>query len=75
MSIQDNNIAFGITSQLTYDDLHRAVAGFSRNLEFDEYLAFSCQKHGIKPKWITAEGKNLGPTRKKCKDPLTIHGV
>ena len=51
-SIQDNKKAFGITSQLTYDDLHRAVVGFFRNLEFDDNLAFSCSKHGVKPKWM-----------------------
>ena len=67
-SIKDNNETNGIISQVTYNDIHRATVGFFRNLEFDETLAFSCPKHGTKPKWITADGKNLGPSKKKCKN-------
>ena len=29
--------------------------------------AFSCPTHGDKPKWITADGKFLGPVKKHCK--------
>jgi hypothetical protein len=67
-SIQDNNGTNGTTSQLTYNDLHRAVVGFFRNLDIDIKLAFSCPNHGSKPKWITADGKNLGPTKRRCKN-------
>ena len=67
-SIQDNNESNGISSLLTYDDIHRAAIGFFRNLEFDEILAFSCPSHGIKPNWVTADRKNLGPAKKRCKD-------
>ena len=67
-SIQDNDEAFGVSRSLTYDDLHRASVGFFRNLEFDQKVVLSCPKHGVKPKWIVADGKNLGPTKIKCKD-------
>ena len=67
-SILDNNESNGTTSQLTYNDLHRAVVGFFRNLDINTELAFSCPNHGSKPKWITADGKNLGPTKKRCKN-------
>ena len=44
-SIQDNAESFGVSCSLTYDDLHRASVGFSRNLQFDLKTAFSCPKH------------------------------
>ena len=71
-SIQDNAESFGVSCSLTYDDLHRASVGFTRNLEFDLKTAFSCPKHGVKPKWIIADGKNLGPTKRKCKDIVEL---
>jgi hypothetical protein len=67
-SIQDNAESFGVSCSLSYDDLHGASVGFSWNLQFDLKTAFSCPKHGVKPKWIVADGKNLGPTKRKCKD-------
>ena len=67
-TIKKNYETNGITSQVTYNDMHRASVGFFRNLDFDENMAFSCPTHGSKPKWITADGKNIGPTKKKCKD-------
>ena len=66
-SMKDNGETFCIKSELTYRDLHRAVLGFFQNLEFDEQLAFACPRHGTKPNWIVADGKNLGPTKKRCK--------
>ena len=66
--MKDNSESFGIKSELTYRDLHRAVLGFFRNLEFDEQLAFACPRHGTKPNWIVADGKNMGPTKNRCKN-------
>ena len=66
-SIQANNKSFGVTTDLTYADFHRSVVGFVRNLQFDEKEAFSCPTHGSRPRWITADGKSLGPAKKHCK--------
>ena len=66
-SIQDSLDSIGISSSLTYHDLHRAVCGFFRRLKFDEKYAFSCPMHGTTPKFLCADGKNLGPTKRKVK--------
>ena len=65
-SIKDNANSHGISSTMTYNDLHRATVGFFRQLQFDERKAFSCPLHGSNPKWINTDGKYLGPTKKKC---------
>ena len=66
-TIQDNANAHGITSTMTYHDLHRSIVGFFRQLDYDEKKAFSCPKHGNTPRWMNTDGKYLGPTKKKCK--------
>ena len=57
----------GLSSSLTYSDLHRAVCGFFCNLVFDDAKAFSCPKHGTSPKFIVSDGKALGPLKSRCK--------
>ena len=66
-TMKDNAQTHGISSTIRYVDLHRAIVGFFRQLQFDESKAFSCPKHGNSPKWINTDGKHLGPTKKKCK--------
>ena len=65
-TIQDNAKALGVTSTITYSDLHRGIVGFFRQLDFDELRAFSCPKHGNSPRWMNTDGKYVGPTKKKC---------
>lgn len=65
-TIQDNAHSHGVTSTIQYNDLHRAIVGFFRQLDYDEKKAFSCPKHGNNPKWMNTDGKYLGPTKKKC---------
>lgn len=67
-SIQDSLDSLGISSTLTYHDLHRAVCGFFRKLKFDEKIAFTCPTHGSTPRFLCADGKNLGPTKRKVKN-------
>ena len=67
-SIKDNSEAYGVTSSVVYSNIHRATIGFFRNLQFDDKYAFSCPNHGVNPKWIVADGKNIGPTKSKCKN-------
>ena len=65
----------GISSTLTYNDLHRAITGFFVCLSFDEKTAFSCPKHGSSPVWINTDGKCTGPAMRRVKhiEELDIH--
>ena len=67
-SLQDSLDSLGISSSLTYHDLHKAVCGFFRRLKFDETSAFSCPTHGSTPRFLNADGKNLGPTKRKVRN-------
>ena len=60
----------GISCTLTYKDLHRAICGFMNNLKIDFKKAFSCPIHGNSPEWIVADGKNVGPLKRRV-DHLT----
>ena len=66
-SITDALVSLGISSTLTYHDLHRAVCGFFRRLKFDEKVAFSCPTHGTTPRFLNTDGKNMGPTKRKVR--------
>ena len=66
-SINESLESIGISSTLTYHDLHRAVCGFYRKLKFDESTAFSCPTHGNSPRFLNTDGKNMGPTKRKVK--------
>ena len=57
----------GLSSSLSYSDLHRAVCGFFCLLVFDNSKAFSCPKHKTSPKFIVSDGKALGPLKSRCK--------
>ena len=65
-TIKDNSKTNGMTSTISYLDLHRAIVGFFRQLTYDEKKAFACPTHGSTPKWMNTDGKYLGPTKKKC---------
>lgn len=64
-SVIDGAKSFGITCSLTYGDLHRSICGFFSNLEFNVEKAFSCPKHKTSPKWIVADGKAVGPLKRR----------
>ena len=66
-SINASLASAGISSTLTYKDLHCAVCGFYRKLKFDEHRVFSCPDHGTTPRFLNTDGKNLGPTKRKVK--------
>ena len=66
-SINEALDSIGISSTLTYHDLHRAICGFFRRLKFDESKAFSCPTHGTTPRFLNTDGKNMGPTKRKVK--------
>ena len=55
----------GIACSLTYADVHKAICGFFCNLSFNVEKAFSCPQHGSSPKWIVADGKALGPLKRR----------
>ena len=67
-SLTDALASTGISSSLSYKDLHRAVCGFFRRLKFDEKIAFSCPTHGNTPRFLNTDGKNLGPLKRKVKN-------
>ena len=64
-SITDCMDSCGVSSSLTYSDLHRSICGFFVNLKFDLTRAFSCPRHGTSPTWIVSDGKALGPLKKR----------
>ena len=64
-SVRDSSLFAGISCTLTYKDLHRSICGFFNNLEIDFKTAFSCPVHGVSPKWIVSDGKNLGPLKRR----------
>ena len=67
----------GITSTLTYNDIHRSICGFFATLEFDDKVAFSCPKHGNSPVWINTDGKCTVPAKRRVKhvEELDRHPV
>ena len=71
-TVQDNAKSPGVSSTLTYLDLHRSIVCFFRQLRYDEIKAFSCPKHNNNPKWINTDGKYVGPTKKKCKHLMEL---
>ena len=64
-SLIDAAESCGITSSLKYADLHKSVCGFFCNLQFDTAVAFSCPCHGTSPHWVVADGKALGPLKRR----------
>ena len=67
-SIIEMCLSSGITSTLSYNDLHRSICGFFVNLSFDDKVAFQCPKHGSSPVWINTDGKCTGPLKKHVGD-------
>ena len=66
-SLKDLADSCEVTVDLNYQDLHRSICGFMCNLSFDIEQAFSCPEHGTSPKWIVADGKAIGPLKKRVK--------
>ena len=64
-SISDCAKSCGVSSTLTYKDIQRSICGFFANLKFDDQKAFSCPTHGTSPQWIVADGKNVGPLKRR----------
>ena len=64
-SIVDTAESCGVTSSLKYPDIHRSICGFFCNIQFDVLKAFSCPNHGTSPRWIVADGKALGPLKRR----------
>ena len=67
-SLTDALASTGISSSLSYKDLHRAVCGFFRRLKFNEKISFSCPTHGNSPRFLNTDGKNLGPLKRKVRN-------
>ena len=58
--------SIGVQTTLTIADFTRATNGFISKIEFvDELRTFSCQKCGTNPKYLVADGKSDGPTKRK----------
>ena len=56
----------GVQTSLTQQDLTRATNGFISHIKFHEELkVFSCPKCGTSPKYLVADGKSDGPTKRK----------
>ena len=66
-SIVDGAESAGMSCSLTYTDIHRSVCGFFSNLEFNLEIAFTCPSHGSSPKFIVADGKSVGPLKRRVK--------
>ena len=58
--------SIGVKSSLVPQDLTRATNGFISKITFHSDLkVFSCPKCGISPKYLVADGKSDGPTKRK----------
>ena len=58
--------SIGVKTSLTYQTFSRAANGFVSRLEFHPSLkTFSCPKCGTAPKYLVADGKSCGPTKRK----------
>lgn len=58
--------SIGVQTTLTQKDLTRATNGFISKISFHEELnTFSCPKCGNNPKYLVADGKSDGPTKRK----------
>ena len=58
--------SIGVKTTLTQQDFTRACSGFVSKLVFHPDLkAFSCPKCGTTPKYLVADGKSNGPTKRK----------
>ena len=66
-SILDCAQSCGVSCSLKYYEVHKSICGFFTNLEFDIKKAFSCPTHGTSPPWLVADGKALGPLKKRVK--------
>ena len=64
-SIYNSAMSSGISCTLKYDDLHRSICGFMNNLDIDFQRAYQCPTHGTSPKWVVADGKNVGPLSRR----------
>ena len=65
-SITESLASIGISSTLTYKDLHKAVCGFFRKLKFNAESVFSCPDHGTTPMFLNTDGKNMGKTQSEA---------
>ena len=58
--------SIGVKTSLTQKDFLRATNGFISRIVFNEDLkTFSCPKCGVAPKYLVADGKSDGPTKRK----------
>ena len=58
--------SIGVKTSLTPQDFLRAANGFVSRIEFHQNLRpFSCPKCGVNPKYLVADGKSDGPTKRK----------
>ena len=56
----------GMKTTLSQKDLTRATNGFVSQIVFrDQLKTFSCPKCGNSPKYMVADGKSDGPTKRK----------
>ena len=56
--------SLGVKSSLSYQDFERACSGYASMIRFekDDFLCPNC---GHTPKYIVADGKMTGPTKRK----------
>ena len=59
-----NSLGPGVKSTLSYSDVERACSGYASMMQFrkEDFLCLNC---GHTPKYIVADGKMSGPTKRK----------
>jgi hypothetical protein len=59
-----NSLGPDVKSSLSYSDFERACSGYARMMRFrkEDFLCLNC---GHTPKYIVADGKMSGPTKRK----------
>jgi hypothetical protein len=59
-----NSLGPGVKSTLSYSDFERACSGYASMMQFrkEDFLCLNC---GHTPKYIVADGKMSGPTKRK----------
>ena len=67
-SLRLQAISCGLTTDLSYRDIHRAFTGFVSLCDSDWEKRFTCPIEGRSVKWIIADGKCTGPRRSKVEN-------
>ena len=67
-SLKMQTISCGLTSDLSYRDIHHAFTGFNSLVECDWQKSFTCPIEGPSVKWIAADGKCTGPLKYKVQN-------